>query len=90
MRQEKLQHHAMNTIYQEKYQKEHVTQFPIEEKKIGYTTAPSGSLQNLRTTARKFISGNDTNVPEGYTVEPIMTDFHCQPTLHLHLMGHYL
>jgi sugar lactone lactonase YvrE len=64
---------SMNSVYQEKYQKEHVTTFPIEEKKIGFTTASAESLKDLRTTVRKYINGNDTKVPDGYTVEPVMT-----------------
>ncbi len=60
----------MDSIYEEKYRKENVKSFPIQEKKIGYST--STSLTNLRTTARKFIDAKDTKVPDGYTVEPVM------------------
>jgi hypothetical protein len=50
----------MNSIYQEKYEKEHVTSFPIETKRLAILL-----LKNLRTTARKFISDNDTKAPPG-------------------------
>src|SRR5829696_8441716 len=63
----------MNPIYQEKYERERNRSFPIGQHKVNYASVPVAALHKLPTSARPYVNADDTKVPEGYTVEAVMT-----------------